>query len=37
MTFLYHLKILSHFEGGPQIDFTHFLWMSLNKMVRGVK
>ena len=22
--FLYHLKILSHFEGGPQIDFPHF-------------
>jgi hypothetical protein len=26
-----------HFEGGPQIDFPHFIWMSLNKMVRGVK
>jgi hypothetical protein len=37
VTFLYHLKLLSHFEGGPQIDFPHFLWMSLNKMVRGVK
>jgi hypothetical protein len=31
------LKLLSHFEGGPQIDFPHFLWVSLNKMVRGVK
>jgi hypothetical protein len=37
VTFIYHLKLLSHFEGGPQIDFPHFLWMSLNKMVRGVK
>jgi hypothetical protein len=25
MTFLYHLKLLSHFEGGPQIEFPHFL------------
>jgi hypothetical protein len=37
MTLVYHLKFLSHFEGGPQIDLPHFLWMSLNKMVRGVK
>jgi hypothetical protein len=37
ITFLYHLRLLLHFEGGPQIDFPHFLWMSLNKMVRGVK
>jgi hypothetical protein len=26
-----------HHEGGPQIDFPHFLWIILNKMVRGVK
>jgi hypothetical protein len=37
VTFIYHLNILSHFEGGPQIDFPHFLWMSLKKMVRGVR
>jgi hypothetical protein len=37
VTFIYHLKLLSQFEGGPQIDFPHFLWMSLNNMVRGVK
>jgi hypothetical protein len=37
VTFLYHLRILFHFEGGPEIDFPYFLWMSLNKMVRGVK
>jgi hypothetical protein len=37
ITFLYHLRLLFHFEGGPYIDFPHFLWMSLNKMVRGVK
>jgi hypothetical protein len=28
---------LSHFEGGPQINFPHFLWMSLMKMTRGVR
>jgi hypothetical protein len=37
MTFIYHLRLLFHFEGGPEIDFPYFLWMSLNKMVRGVK
>jgi hypothetical protein len=37
VTFIYHLRILLHFEGGPEIDFLYFLWMSLNKMVRGVK
>jgi hypothetical protein len=37
MTFIYHLRILLHFERGPKIDFPYFLWMSLNKMVRGVK
>jgi hypothetical protein len=37
VTFLYHLRLLLHFEGGPQIYFPHFPWMSLNKMVRGVK
>jgi hypothetical protein len=37
ITFLYHLRILLHFEGGPHIDFPHFLWTSLNKMVSGVK
>jgi hypothetical protein len=37
VTFIYHLRILLHFEGGPKIDFPYFLWMSLNKMVRGVK
>jgi hypothetical protein len=37
VTLLYDLKLLSYFEGGPQIEFPHFLWMSLNKMVRGVK
>jgi hypothetical protein len=31
------LKLLSHFEGGLQIDFLHFLWMRLKKMVRGLK
>jgi hypothetical protein len=35
VTFLYH--ILFHFEGGPQINFPYFLWMSLSKIVRGVK
>jgi hypothetical protein len=34
---VYHLKLLLHFEGGPRIDIPHFLRMSLNKMVRGVK
>jgi hypothetical protein len=37
VTFIYHLKLLSHFEGGPQINFPHFLWMSLKKMERGVR
>jgi hypothetical protein len=37
VTFIYHLRLLLHFEGGPKIDFPYFLWMSLNKMVRGVK
>jgi hypothetical protein len=37
MNFIYHLRLLLHFEGGPEIDFPYFLWMSLNKMVRGVK
>jgi hypothetical protein len=37
MTFIYHLNILSHFEGGPQINFPYFLWMSLKKMARGVR
>ena len=37
LTFIYHFNLLSHFEGGPQIDFTHFLWMSLKNMVRGVR
>ena len=37
MTFIYHLNILSHFKGGPQINFPHFLWMSLKKMERGVR
>jgi hypothetical protein len=37
VTFIYHLNILSHFEGGPQINFPHFLWMSLKKMARGVR
>jgi hypothetical protein len=37
VTFLYHLRLLLHFEGGPKIEFPYFLWMSLNKMVRGVK
>jgi hypothetical protein len=37
VTFIYHLRLLIHFEGGPKIDFPYFLWMSLNKMVRGVK
>jgi hypothetical protein len=36
-TFFYHFTLLSHFEGGPQIDFPHFLWMSLKNMVRGVR
>jgi hypothetical protein len=37
VTFIYHLRLLLHFEGGSEIDFPYFLWMSLNKMVRGVK
>jgi hypothetical protein len=37
VTFIYHIRLLLHFEGGPEIDFPYFLWMSLNKMVRGVK
>jgi hypothetical protein len=37
ITFIYHLRLLLHFEGGPEIDFPYFLWMSLNKMIRGVK
>jgi hypothetical protein len=37
VTFIYHLRLLLHFEGGLEIDFPYFLWMSLNKMVRGVK
>jgi hypothetical protein len=37
VTFIYHLNLLSHFEGGPQINFPHFLWMSLMKMARGVR
>jgi hypothetical protein len=37
VTFIYHLKLLSHFKGGPQINFPHFLWMSLKKMARGVR
>jgi hypothetical protein len=37
MTFIYHLNLLSHFEGGPQINFPHFLWMSLKKMARGLR
>lgn len=35
--FIYHLRLSLHFEGQPQTNFPHFLWMSLNKMVRGVK
>jgi hypothetical protein len=37
VTFIYHLNLLSHFEGGPQINFPYFLWMSLKKMARGVR
>jgi hypothetical protein len=37
VTFIYHLNLLSHFEGGPQINFPHFLWMSLKNMGRGVR
>jgi hypothetical protein len=37
VTFIYRLRLLLHFEGGPEINFPYFLWMSLNKMVRGVK
>jgi hypothetical protein len=37
VTFIYNLRLLLHFEGGPEIDFPYFLWISLNKMVRGVK
>jgi hypothetical protein len=29
VTFIYHLRLLLHFEGGPEIDFPYFLWMSL--------
>jgi hypothetical protein len=37
VTFIYHLNLLSHFEGGSQIDFPHFLWISLKNMARGVR
>jgi hypothetical protein len=37
VTFLYHLRILLHFEGVPYIDFPHFLWLILNNMVWGFK
>jgi hypothetical protein len=37
VTFLYHLRLLLHFEDGLQINFPYFLWMSLGKMVRGVR
>jgi hypothetical protein len=37
VTFLYHLRLMFHFEGGPEIDFPLFLWIILNNMVRGVK
>jgi hypothetical protein len=37
ITFLYHLRLLFHFEDGPKINFPYFLWMSLSKMARGVK
>jgi hypothetical protein len=37
VTFLYHLRLLLHFEGWPQIDFPYFLRISLSKMVRGIK
>jgi hypothetical protein len=37
VTFLYHLRLLLNSKGGPQIELPHFIWMSLNKMVRGVK
>jgi hypothetical protein len=37
VTLLYHLRVLMHFEEGPKIDFPYYLWMSLSKMVRGVK
>jgi len=37
VTFIYHLNILSHFEGGPKINFPHFLWMSLKKMATWVR
>lgn len=37
VNFLYHLRLLLHFEGGPEIIFPYFLWMSLNKMARGIK
>jgi hypothetical protein len=35
ITFLYHLRLLLHFEGGPKMNFPYFLWMSLSKMARG--
>jgi len=31
VTFLYHLKLFLHFEGGPHTNFPYFVWMSLNK------
>jgi hypothetical protein len=37
ITFLYHLRLLLHFEGGPKMNFPYFLWMSLSKMARGVR
>ena len=37
VTFLYHLRLLLHFEGGPKMIFPYFLWMSLNKMARVIK
>jgi hypothetical protein len=37
ITFLYHLRLPLHFEGGPKMNFLYFLWMSLSKMSRGVR
>lgn len=36
-TFLYHLRLLFHFEGGLEMYLPYFLWMSLNKLARGIK
>ena len=37
MAFIYHLRLLSHFEAGKLINFPHFLLRSLEKMAKTVQ